>query len=62
MKWLLYMLFGLLYALVTFFGIGPVLFADGDPAERIMTLIAVLLIYILLTLVLRQILKRLSKR
>lgn len=45
-----------------FFGIGPVLFADGDPAERIMTLIAVLLIYILLTLVLRQILKRLSKR
>ncbi|AIQ46378.1 hypothetical protein R70723_11200 [Paenibacillus sp. FSL R7-0273] len=62
MKRLLYTLFGLLYALVTFFGIGPVLFADGAPAERVMTLAAVLLIYVLLTLVLRALLRRLSKR
>ena len=61
MKWLVYILFFILYALVTFFGIGPVLLADGSVRERIMTLIIVLLIYVALTIALRFIIKRLSK-
>ena len=43
-----------LFLLITFFGIGPVLFADGSDRERLITFLVVLLIYaiwfILLTL------------
>lgn len=38
----------ILFMLVTFFGLGPVIFADGPTSERIITLIIVLLIYTLL--------------
>ncbi|WP_054939982.1 DUF6954 family protein [Paenibacillus ihuae] len=62
MKWLLYILFALLYLIVTFFGLGPVLFADGSTAERMVTLVVVLLIYVLITLWLRSVLKRLRNR
>ncbi|MNN28359.1 hypothetical protein D3C81_1419250 [compost metagenome] len=62
MKWLLYILFALLYLIVTFFGLGPVLFADGSAAERTVTLVVVLLIYVLITLWLRSVLKRLRNR
>lgn len=61
MKWLVYILFFILYVLVTFFGIGPVLLADGSVRERIMTLTIVLLIYVALTISLRFITKRISK-
>lgn len=61
MKWLLYILFALLYLMVTFFGLGPVLFADGSTAERVVTLVVVLLIYVLITLCLRSVLKRLNR-
>jgi len=47
-------LFVALFLLITFFGIGPVLFADGSDRERLITFLVVLLIYaiwfILLTL------------
>lgn len=36
------------FALVTFFGIGPVLFADGSTVERMTTLFIVLIIYFIL--------------
>ncbi len=36
------------FLLVTFFGLGPVLFADGSLSERIVTLLVVVLIYLLL--------------
>jgi hypothetical protein len=62
MKWLLYILFALLYLIVTFFGLGPVLFADGSTTERMVTLVVVLLIYVLITLWLRNVLKRLRNR
>ncbi|MNO03262.1 hypothetical protein D3C81_2239090 [compost metagenome] len=61
MKWILYILFALLYLMVTFFGLGPVLFADGSIAERVVTLVVVLLIYVLITLCLRSVLKRLNR-
>ncbi len=48
MKWLIYIFFLLLFAAVTFFGLGPVLMADGSPLERIVTLAVVLLLYLVL--------------
>ena len=39
------------YLLVTFFGLGPVLFADGSSAERAITLFIVLLIYAALSFI-----------
>ncbi|MNO18900.1 hypothetical protein D3C76_86210 [compost metagenome] len=62
MRGLLYVLFALLYILTTFFGLGPVLFADGSAGERVLTLIVVLLIYGAITVWLRFILKRLRRR
>lgn len=38
-------LFVALFLLITFFGIGPVLFADGSDRERLITFLVVLLIY-----------------
>ncbi|MNR65135.1 hypothetical protein D3C85_1880540 [compost metagenome] len=52
----------MLYILITFFGLGPVLFADGSARERVLTLIVVLLIYAAVTVGLRIILKRLRRR
>ncbi|MCE3200238.1 hypothetical protein JI735_21400 [Paenibacillus sonchi] len=62
MRGLLYTLFAVLYMLITFFGLGPVLFADGSARERVFTLIVVLLIYTAVTLALRLILKRMRRR
>lgn len=62
MRGLLYALFAVLYILITFFGLGPVLFADGSAGERVLTLIVVLLIYAAVTVGLRIILKRLRRR
>lgn len=49
MKVVLGILMFVLFALVTFFGLGPVLFADGSTQERMITLTIVLLIYVALT-------------
>ena len=38
-------LFVSLFLLITFSGIGPVLFADGSDRERLITFLVVLLIY-----------------
>lgn len=62
MRGMLYILFALLYILTTFFGLGPVLLADGSLRERMITLIVVLLIYAVITVGLRSVLKRLTKR
>jgi hypothetical protein len=43
-----YIIMCILFILVTFFGLGPVIYADGSTSERIITLIVVLLIYALL--------------
>ncbi|MEK4064081.1 MULTISPECIES: DUF6954 family protein [Paenibacillus] len=61
MRVLLYVLFAILYLLTTFFGLGPVLFADGSAKERILTLIVVLLVYTAITVWMRSLLKQLGK-
>ena len=49
MRALIYFLFFILYGAVTFFGLGPVLLADGSTLERMLTLLAVIVIYTVLT-------------
>jgi protein-S-isoprenylcysteine O-methyltransferase Ste14 len=51
-------LFVLVYLCITFFGLGPVLMADGTQAERIWTLVVVILLYALVTSVLVYWLRR----
>lgn len=48
MKIFLYTITAIVIILVTFFGLGPVIFADGSMSERILTLIVVILIYLFL--------------
>ncbi|MDD2427311.1 MAG: hypothetical protein PHR78_05260 [Eubacteriales bacterium] len=49
-RWLVNVLFIAAFGFVTFFGIGPVLIADGSFQERMLTLSVVILIYIVLIL------------
>lgn len=48
MKSLFYIIISIALILVTFFGLGPVMFADGSTSERLVTLFVVVLIYLLL--------------
>lgn len=48
MKALFYIIISIALILVTFFGLGPVMFADGSTSERLATLFVVVLIYLLL--------------
>lgn len=61
MKLLIYIIFMILYLVVTFFGLGPVLLADGSNLERIITLVIVLAIYLFLTISLRFLLKKTNR-
>lgn len=47
-KKLIYVVLFLFILLVTFFGLGPVLYADGTDTERMITLIIVIALYLLL--------------
>ncbi|MCM3731921.1 hypothetical protein M3196_09615 [Fictibacillus nanhaiensis] len=60
MKILLRIVFGIAFLLVAFFGLGPVLMADGMPGERTLTLILVLLIFAALFVVYKWLMKRIS--
>lgn len=57
-RWLGNIVFIILFALVTFFGIGPVLMADGTLNERIITLAIIIIIYIILIFAFRYWLKK----
>ncbi|KIL37235.1 hypothetical protein SD71_00485 [Cohnella kolymensis] len=48
MRMLVHFVFAALYLLVAFFGIGPVLMADGSQVERLWTLIVVLAVFVVL--------------
>ena len=48
MKRLIYVMFIILFAGVTFFGLGPVFLADGSFQERMVTLAVVIIIYLVL--------------
>jgi len=54
--------FIILFALVTFFGLGPVLLADGSAKERMTVLTVVLIIYIILGISFIYINKYLKKK
>jgi uncharacterized membrane protein len=56
-----WVIFIVLMAGLTFFGLGPVLLADGSFSERMLTLAVVILLYILLVAALRFMLKRLKR-
>jgi hypothetical protein len=60
MKIVLRIVFGIAFLLVAFFGLGPVLMADGMPGERTLTLIVVLLIFAALFVVYKWLKKRIS--
>jgi hypothetical protein len=60
MKIVLRIVFGIAFLLVAFFGLGPVLMADGMPGERTLTLIVVLLIFAALFAVYKWLKKRIS--
>lgn len=57
-RWLIHVVFILLYVGITFFGLGPVLLADGSDQERWMTFGAVVIVYLLVTLLFRLVLQR----
>jgi len=57
-KWILSIIFISIYLLITFFGLGPVLLADGSTNERIITLLVVIILYIITTLLFRELIKR----
>ncbi|MGI6226202.1 MAG: DUF6954 family protein [Peptococcales bacterium] len=48
MKLLFYIFICIAFLFISFFGMGPVLFADGSFNERMLTLFIVLLLYLLL--------------
>jgi len=52
LKGLIIVLCFALYVLVTLFGLGPVLLADGSMNERMLTLAVVILLYIGITAIL----------
>ena len=58
MRILIHIIFIILLSLVTFFGIGPVLFADGVMSERLLTLAIVIVIYLILIVLYRMILRK----
>ncbi|MDF2519443.1 MAG: hypothetical protein K0R84_71 [Clostridia bacterium] len=58
MRGLMIFVFICLYAALIFFGLGPVLFADGSIQERLITLAIVASLFVLLTLLLRRLLRR----
>ncbi len=57
-RWIGNIAFIILFALVTFFGIGPVLMADGTLNERLLTLAIIIIIYIILIFAFRYWLKK----
>lgn len=60
MRLIIHIIFIGLLLLVTFFGIGPVLMADGVLSERLITLAVVIGIYLILIWLYRRILRGLK--
>lgn len=61
MRGIIIFVFVCLYAALTFFGMGPVLIADGSMQERLLTFAVVVAIYVFLTFIMRALLKRVSR-
>lgn len=61
MKVLVYGIFVVIYGLISFFGIGPVLLADGSMQERLWTLLVVVILYLAVTWLLVVIIRRMKR-
>lgn len=57
-RFLIIILFIVLYALIGFFGLGPALFADGTMQERLITIAVVALLYVILTYIFMRLLRK----
>jgi hypothetical protein len=62
LKFLLHTVFIILIALVTFFGLGPVLYADGVLQERLWTAAIVVVIYLILAFLYRKSIQWINRR
>ncbi|WP_144564563.1 DUF6954 family protein [Neobacillus bataviensis] len=62
MKLFLHSFFIILLALVTFFGLGPVLMADGSLQERLWTAVIVIVIYLVIAFCYRKACKWAAKK
>lgn len=60
MKIIGHIIFIILFLLITFFGIGPILMADGTSKERIITLVIVLFIYVIWFLLYRYFIRKMK--
>lgn len=60
MRIIIHIIFIALLLLVTFLGIGPVIFADGVMSERLLTLAIVIVIYLILIVLYRIIIKKIK--
>ncbi|MDR7077772.1 membrane-bound ClpP family serine protease [Neobacillus niacini] len=61
MKVLIHAIFIILFLLVTFFGLGPVLYADGVILERMWTAAIVVVLYVLLAFLYSRAIRWLKK-
>ncbi|MDF2592638.1 MAG: hypothetical protein K0S75_2104 [Clostridia bacterium] len=59
-KFLIILIFVCLYLIVGFFGLGPVMFADGAIQERLLTLTIVLLVFVIITYIFIRLLRKIS--
>ena len=48
MKIIFYIIIAIIFLLVTFFGLGPALFADGKTSERVLMVGLVIVVYLML--------------
>ncbi len=58
MKTVYYISITVAFLLVTFFGLGPVILADGTLGERLLTLVVVIIIYLLLGWITYRLIKK----
>ncbi len=61
MKGFVHVLFACFYVLVAYFGVGPILLADGSMKERLLTSLIVLVVFVVLIVIHRALAKKLSK-
>ncbi|MEH7115320.1 hypothetical protein V7124_23630 [Neobacillus niacini] len=62
MKFLIHAIFIILFLLLTFFGLGPVLYADGVIQERLWTAAVVVALYALLAFLYSRAIKWINKK
>ena len=62
MKFLIHAIFIILFLLLTFFGVGPVLYADGVLQERLWTAAIVVVLYVILAFLYSKAIKWTKKK